>query len=130
MRFLADESVDFPIIDLLRRHGFDVRCVSEEFPSKEDEFVLEAANVDDRLLITSDKDFGELVYRLKKVNKGVILLRIEELKSIEKAELAGPCPRKPPARPKTGSGRVWACWEECRKWCKLIIMVSNRRSMF
>ena len=87
MRFLADESIDFPVIRHLRKHGFDVRSVSEEFPSKDDEFVLEAANMDDRLLITSDKDFGELVYRLKKVNKGVILLRIEELYSAEKAEL-------------------------------------------
>jgi predicted nuclease of predicted toxin-antitoxin system len=87
MKFLADESVDFPIILFLRQHGFDVRSVSEEFPSKDDEFVLETANVDDRLLITSDKDFGELVYRLKKVHKGVILLRIEELNSAEKADL-------------------------------------------
>ena len=66
MKFLADESIDFPVIHLLRQHGFDVRSVSEEFPSKEDEFVLEAANMDDRVLITSDKDFGELVYRLKR----------------------------------------------------------------
>ena len=70
---------DAPVILLLRQHGFDVRSVSEEFPSKEDEFVLESANMDDRVLVTSDKDFGELVYRLKKTSKGVILLRIEEL---------------------------------------------------
>ncbi len=63
MKFLADESIDFPIIHLLRQHGFDIRSVSEEFPSKDDEFVLETANTDDRVLITSDKDFGELVYR-------------------------------------------------------------------
>lgn len=87
MKFLADESIDAPVILLLRQHGFDVRSVSEEFPSKEDEFVLESANKGDRVLITSDKDFGELVYRLKKTSKGVILLRIEELYSAEKAEL-------------------------------------------
>lgn len=87
MKFLADESIDFPVIHILRQHGFDVRSVSEEFPAKEDEFVLQAANMDGRLLITSDKDFGELVYRLKRVSKGVILLRIEELYSTEKAEL-------------------------------------------
>ena len=87
MKFLADESIDFPIIHFLRQQGLDVRAVSEEFPSKEDEFVLKSANLDNRILITSDKDFGELVYRLRKVNRGVILLRIEELYSIEKAEL-------------------------------------------
>ena len=64
-----------------------MRSVFEEFPSSEDDFVLHAANIDNRILITSDKDFGELVYRLKKVSKGVILLRMEELKPIRKAEL-------------------------------------------
>ena len=38
MKFLADESIDFPIIHLLRQHGFDIRSVSEEFPSRDDEF--------------------------------------------------------------------------------------------
>lgn len=38
-------------------------------------------------MITSDKDFGELVYRLKKATKGIILLRIEELNPLRKAEL-------------------------------------------
>lgn len=56
MRFLADESVDFPIITLLRKQNFDVRSVSEEFPSREDDFVLHSANIDDRILITSDVD--------------------------------------------------------------------------
>jgi predicted nuclease of predicted toxin-antitoxin system len=87
MNFLADESVDFPIIQHLRQRGFDVLAVSEEFPSKDDEYVLAKADQTDRLLITSDKDFGELVYRLKKVSAGVILLRVEELYPNEKAEL-------------------------------------------
>ena len=39
------------------------------------------------MLITSDKDFGELVYRLIKVSKGVILLRIEDLYPNDKAQL-------------------------------------------
>ncbi len=87
MIFLADESVDFPIIQLLRQHDFNILAVIEKFPSKEDSYVLETAQKEGRLLITSDKDFGELVYRLKKVSAGVILLRIEELKPTEKADL-------------------------------------------
>ena len=87
MKFLADESVDFPVITLLRKQDFDVRSVFEEFPSSEDDFVLHAANIDNRILITSDKDFGELVYRLKKISKGVILLRMEELRPLKKAEV-------------------------------------------
>jgi predicted nuclease of predicted toxin-antitoxin system len=87
MRLLADESVDFPIIQLLRHNRFDIRSVSEEFAGKDDEFVLSLANEDSRILITSDKDFGELVYRLRRVSKGVILLRIEELLPVDKAAL-------------------------------------------
>jgi predicted nuclease of predicted toxin-antitoxin system len=86
MIFLADESVDFPIIQLLRHHKFYIVAVIEKFPSREDEFVLDFAQKEGRLLITSDKDFGELVYRLKKVSAGVILLRIEELTPSEKAD--------------------------------------------
>jgi hypothetical protein len=37
----------------------------------------------------------------------------------------GPCARKPTARPNTGSGPVWACWEEYREWSKLVVMVSR-----
>jgi len=87
MNFLADESVDFPIILHLRERGYDVLAVAEKFPSKDDEYVLETASQADRILLTSDKDFGELVYRLKKVSAGVILLRVEELYPNEKAEL-------------------------------------------
>jgi len=87
MNFLADESIDFPVIQFLRQRGFDVLSVAEEFPSKDDEYVLATADQTGRILITSDKDFGELVYRLKKVSAGVILLRVEELYPIEKAEL-------------------------------------------
>lgn len=70
MKFLVDESVDFPVIHLLRQQGFDIRSVSEEFSFKDDEFVLEAVNLDSRILITSNKDFGELVYRLKRISMG------------------------------------------------------------
>ena len=59
MNFLAGESVDFPIIQLLRQRGFDVFAVAEEFPSKDDEYVLATASQANRLLVTSDKDFGD-----------------------------------------------------------------------
>ena len=39
------------------------------------------------MLLTSDKDFGELVHRLGKVNDGVVLIRLSGLSADSKARL-------------------------------------------
>jgi predicted nuclease of predicted toxin-antitoxin system len=87
MIFLADENIDFPIIQFLRVNECDIKSILEEYPSVDDDFVLNLANEQNRILITSDKDFGELVFRLNKVHHGIILLRLEELSSKEKAKI-------------------------------------------
>jgi len=87
MNFLIDESVDFPIILHLRESGHHVISILEDHPGQPDEFVLNLAQQERRVLITIDKDFGELIFRLKKVHSGVILLRVEKLTSLEKAKL-------------------------------------------
>jgi len=56
-------------------------------PSISDEQVLERANNISALLLTSDKDFGELVFRLRRLAAGVILLRLAGLANSEKADL-------------------------------------------
>jgi predicted nuclease of predicted toxin-antitoxin system len=66
MKLLADEGVDKPIVDLLRSSGFDVHYILETYQGAEDETVLQIAHEETRILITQDKDFGELVYRLQK----------------------------------------------------------------
>jgi predicted nuclease of predicted toxin-antitoxin system len=76
MKFLADEGVDKPIVDLLRQSGFDVHYILETNRGAEDEQVLSIANREERILLTQDKDFGELIYRLKKVHPGIILIRL------------------------------------------------------
>lgn len=81
MNFLADEGVDFPIITGLRGIGHNVISILEKFPGADDDFVLDLANRENRILITLDKDFGELVFRLQKLHSGIILLRLEELSS-------------------------------------------------
>lgn len=60
MRLLADEGVDAAIVALLREDGHDVVYVAELFPGITDEAVLELANGDERVLVTADKDFGDL----------------------------------------------------------------------
>jgi len=85
VRLLADEGVDAAIVALLREDGHDVVYVAELSPGITDEAVLELANGDERVLVTADKDFGELVYRLRKVVYGVLLVRLSGLASPRKA---------------------------------------------
>jgi predicted nuclease of predicted toxin-antitoxin system len=76
VRWLVDECVDVSIVVQLRRAGHDVVYMSDAQPRATDTEVLERAHKEDRLLLTEDKDFGELVIRQAKPVPGVILLRI------------------------------------------------------
>ena len=87
MKLLADEGIDKPIVYALRNAGFDVVYILETNPSADDDFVLFLANTQKRILITQDKDFGELVFRLKQVHHGVILIRLHGYSSLLKAEI-------------------------------------------
>jgi predicted nuclease of predicted toxin-antitoxin system len=66
---------------------FDVHYVLETHQGSDNENVLLLANEEDRILLTQDKDFGELVYRLKKVHQGIILIRLGTTPAPEKAHL-------------------------------------------
>ena len=86
MKLLADEGVDSAIVSRLRSDGHDVVYVAELSPGITDEAVLELANADERILMTADKDFGELVFRLRRVAFGVLLVRLPGLPSTGKAD--------------------------------------------
>ena len=62
MRFLADESCDGAIVRALREAGHDVTSVRDTMRGATDRSVLDAAFKEQRLLLTEDKDFGELVF--------------------------------------------------------------------
>jgi predicted nuclease of predicted toxin-antitoxin system len=62
MRFLADENVSRHVIERLRNAGHDVTAVAETRAGASDEEVLNAADADGRILITEDRDFGEMVF--------------------------------------------------------------------
>lgn len=87
MRLSADEGVERAIVDRLRHEGYEVQYMAEMDPGVTDEFILEQANRIEALLITADKDFGELVYRLGRIHHGVILLRLAGLPDPIKAEM-------------------------------------------
>lgn len=87
MNFFADEGVDGQIVARLRNDGHDVLYAAENIAGTDDDEILQLANKDKRILITRDKDFGELAYRDKKVHSGIILNRLYELTSEKKAEI-------------------------------------------
>jgi predicted nuclease of predicted toxin-antitoxin system len=63
------------------------RIIAEMAPGIADDEVLEIANERGALLLTSDKDFGELVYRQRQLTSGVILIRVAGLSPTRKAEI-------------------------------------------
>jgi predicted nuclease of predicted toxin-antitoxin system len=87
MNLVADESVDLQVVQRLRSDGHDVLYVAELAPGISDDQVLAVANERNALLLTADKDFGELVFRLCRIASGVLLIRLPGLSSTLKAEI-------------------------------------------
>ena len=84
MNLFADESVDKPIVERLRQASHDVVYVAELAPSITDDEVLREANGRSAVLVTADKDFGELVVRLGLPAFGVVLVRMNPADSAAK----------------------------------------------
>jgi len=87
MNLVADESVDGQIVASLRDAGHRVVYVAEFDAGIQDEAVLGRAVEFGALLVTADKDFGELVFRQGRAQSGVVLLRLAGLPAVRKAEI-------------------------------------------
>lgn len=72
------------LVDRLRAGGHDVLYMAEAHAGAQDPAVLGLASDEERLLLTEDKDFGELVFRLRKSVPGVVLLRLGTVAPPEK----------------------------------------------
>ncbi len=81
MKIIADESVDYGIIEELRNNGFEVLAIEDSHKGSTDEEVLNISLKENSLLMTEDKDFGELAFRLNKAHVGIILIRLSGLDS-------------------------------------------------
>ena len=87
MRFLADQNVEAPIVARLRRAGHDVLELASALHARAlDDEILHHAREGGRVLLTNDKDFGELVFLQRKATAGIVLLRMPSLDSAQKAE--------------------------------------------
>jgi predicted nuclease of predicted toxin-antitoxin system len=87
MKFLTDENIGFEVIKSLRQLGFDIKSILETNRGVNDAIVISLANKEKRILITTDKDFGELVYVNKFIHSGVILLRLKSDSSKNKLKV-------------------------------------------
>jgi predicted nuclease of predicted toxin-antitoxin system len=76
VRLLFDECVEAGLAEVLRDAGHDVVFVQDIEPGADDGRVMALANAEDRLLVTVDKDFGELALRQLLPVPGVLLVRI------------------------------------------------------
>ena len=86
MRFLVDECTGPSVAESLRAEKHEVFSVYDEARGMDDDGIIQKAFVENWILITNDKDFGKKVYREKHPHHGVILLRLEDERSIFKVE--------------------------------------------
>ena len=77
-RYLADENFPAAIVRWLRNRSDDVLHAAETMASADDETILEASVVSDRIILTFDRDFGELVVRSRRTAPGVVLFRLRQ----------------------------------------------------
>ena len=87
MRFIVDESTGMAVAEYLREAGHDVLVVSATMPQADDTQILTRAANEERILITNDKDFGELVFRTGQVHHGVLLLRLRDESSMNRVRM-------------------------------------------
>ena len=75
VRFLADESCDYAVVRTLIGLGHEVLAVADMSPTADDESVIGLALQERCVLLTEDKDFGQLVHASGLESTGVVLLR-------------------------------------------------------
>jgi predicted nuclease of predicted toxin-antitoxin system len=72
LKFLADENIESVIVAWLREEGHDVYWAAESSPASDDEHLIRLARAEERILLTNDLDFGELVFRHGMIAAGVL----------------------------------------------------------
>lgn len=87
MKLLADENVSGVLVDQLLEYDYDILWIKRFRPGASDDEVVEIASADRRVVITSDKGFGERVVR-RGLPLGIILLRLQTLTPDEHVAVA------------------------------------------
>lgn len=87
MKFLVDVGVSKKVERWLAENGYDVKNVRDIDPKAKDSEILSLTVKDGRMVITMDKDFGELIYNSGKKHAGVLILRLEDANGEQKVEV-------------------------------------------
>jgi predicted nuclease of predicted toxin-antitoxin system len=88
LKFLANENIPSASVAVLEAAGHDILHVAEACPGEADVGVLELAQRQARIVVTFDRDYGELVFRLRKPRPaGVVYLRFDTLWPTEPGEI-------------------------------------------
>ena len=87
LKFLIDVGVGKGIENYLYAEGYDIKAVRDIDPCLEDEKIIRTAFLENRMVITMDKDFGELVYHSLMEHSGVLLLRLEDATGSKKLKV-------------------------------------------
>lgn len=88
MDLIADESLTGDIVQALRKQGHNVFYIAESHSGIADEEVLSKALERNEVLLTEDKDFGDLVHARASEHAGVVLFRLDGLPLHEKVARA------------------------------------------
>jgi predicted nuclease of predicted toxin-antitoxin system len=89
MRILANENFPGDAVAALQARGHDIAWVRTDAPGSSDPQVLARAQAEDRILVTFDKDFGELAFRSElPASSGVVLFRTSAPSSSHVARVA------------------------------------------
>lgn len=84
MRFVVDECTGPAVARWLREQGHDVLSIYHDARGLDDDAILAIAVREDRIIITNDKDFGEMIFREKRSHRGVVLLRLDDERAASK----------------------------------------------
>jgi predicted nuclease of predicted toxin-antitoxin system len=87
MRFLVDECTGTSVANWLKNENHEVFSVFEQWRGASDDAILEKCHQENYILITSDKDFGEMVFRNQKVHNGIILVRCNPNNFVKRIEV-------------------------------------------
>lgn len=87
MRFLVDECAGPGVANWLRSQGHDVFSVYDSARGLDDDGVIEKAFLENWILITNDKDFGEKIHREHRPHHGVVLMRLNDERTKSKIRI-------------------------------------------
>lgn len=87
IKFIADVNIEKVIVDLLLENGYNVKWIPDYDCEILDADLLNMANTEKRILVTNDKDFGELTFLQKKLSTGIILIRVKGQKPQNKIKV-------------------------------------------